>query len=69
MTENKLIGQILEIKKLTPKMTEEIFTLYTKYFFIKKEAFDKDLKEKSWIILILDTKTNEIRGFSTMMLL
>ena len=69
MTENKLIGQILKVKDLTPKMIEEIFSLYEKYFFIKRESFDKNLKEKSWIILILDSKTNEIRGFSTMMLL
>src|SRR5258707_1017226 len=66
----KLRGRLLSVAALTPSQRDAMFALMDAYYvYIRKPHFERDLAEKSWVIWIEDESTNELRGFSTQMLL
>jgi hypothetical protein len=45
-----------------------MYALLTEYFAgVARGAFERDLAEKEWVILLEDTATGEVEGFSTLM--
>jgi hypothetical protein len=63
----KLISKTLSISKLAPKDVSRMFDIFQKYYAnASMNVFEKDLKSKDVVFLLLDSKTQEIQGFSTL---
>ena len=59
-------GRVIEVANLTSARRREMFKLMRSYFAnMRRDAFDADLDEKSWVIEISDSVTGQLRGFST----
>jgi hypothetical protein len=66
----KPTGQLVRIADITPAQREQMFALMQSYYEgVERATFDADLDEKQWVIQILDEETNQLKGFSTQMLL
>lgn len=66
----KLKGELLNIKDLSIKIRSELFQLYSTYFEnALYNVFMDDLNEKDWIIILKESETKKIKGFSTQMLM
>lgn len=66
----RLKGRIIEANALLNFQKERMFELMSFYFEnVKRDAFNKDLSEKQWVILLEDSVDSEIQGFSTQMLM
>lgn len=61
-----LIGEVLPTSELTNDHIHNIFALFTDYYEAKFETFQQDLCKKNWIILLRDTASGSIQGFSTL---
>ena len=63
-----MTGRLVERAALSCAQRGEMLTLLRSHFEgVKTEKFERDLAEKSWVILVEDAR-RRIRGFSTLML-
>src|SRR5262245_31737607 len=66
----KLIGRLAHPADLTPRERDAMFTLMDRHYArVRRSAFETDLDEKQWVILVLEPGTEAVCGFSTQMLL
>ena len=64
-----LVSQTLAYLELTPKIMREMYDVFCENFERSSlEIFERDLKDKKWVILIRDTERNALQGFSTLAL-
>jgi hypothetical protein len=56
------------VPDLTGAQREQMFELLDAYYLhASPEQFEKDLREKQWVLLATDPETHRVRGFSTLM--
>lgn len=66
----RLAGEIQNVKALTDAQKERMFELMKLHFDgIDQAAFNSDLSEKQWVILLYSYLTGTIVGFSTQMII
>jgi len=59
-------GKIVHVHELSERQKEEMYSLMCRYYENTfREKFYSDLSEKQWVLMILDSQTHEIAGFST----
>ena len=64
-----LLSQTLPRSELSAKIICEMFEVFCENFERSSlEIFERDLKDKNWVILIRDTECNALQGFSTLAL-
>lgn len=64
----RLTGQVQSARKLTSQQREEMYVLMSHYFAnVSRPHFERDLAEKEWVILLKDSVSARIQGFSTLM--
>jgi len=64
----RLIGRVQRPQELTLAERNEMYGLLADYFVnVTRPHFETDLVEKEWVILLADTATGQIQGFSTLM--
>jgi hypothetical protein len=64
----RLAGSIQRPAELTPLQRERMAVLLARYFVnVSQPQFEQDLAEKEWVILLTDTTTGQVQGFSTLM--
>ena len=64
-----LVSQTLPRVELTSDIIREMFDIFCENFERSSlEIFERDLKDKNWVILIRDTEHNALQGFSTIAL-
>jgi hypothetical protein len=65
---NHLTGHIKSVDKISPVERNQMIALLRHYFSnVTRNEFEDDLAEKEWAILLCDSVTNHIKGFSTLM--
>src|SRR5262245_9991920 len=65
----KLKGLLLPVAAVTDAQRSAMFALMDRHYEnVTSDAFDADLAEKRWVILLLDPQTEEVCGFSTQVL-
>jgi len=70
MFNSKLAGKVVPVRELSNLERGRMFELMNgNYDGVKKETFEKDLAEKSDVILLRDNQDQQIQGFSTLMIL
>ncbi len=66
----RLKGKILRINTLSDSHKERMLELMTLYYDgVDRADFNNDLLEKDWVLILEDCISNQIQGFSTLMLL
>ena len=66
----KLNGQIIKVNDIQETDIDAMFDLMNLYFEgMSRDVFEIDLYEKQWIIILRDCITEEIKGFSTQMIM
>jgi hypothetical protein len=64
----RLTGQVMSPQALTSPHYERMVSLLADYFTnVSRQQFEQDLAEKEWVILLTDTASDQIQGFSTLM--
>ena len=64
-----LLSRTLPRLELSSEIIREMFNVFCENFERSSlEIFERDLKDKNWVILIRDTECNALQGFSTLML-
>jgi hypothetical protein len=64
-----LLSQTLARVELSSEIIREMFDVFCENFERSSlEIFERDLKDKNWVILIRDTECNTLQGFSTLAL-
>ncbi len=64
-----LVSQTLPRSELSSEIIHEMFDVFCENFERSSlEIFERDLKDKNWVILIRDTGGNALQGFSTLAL-
>ena len=67
---DELQGQVVRVGRLTEVDRERLFQLMCAYYAnMSRNAFEKDLLEKDWVIVARQMRTGAIMGFSTQMVL
>lgn len=67
-TPKQLSGRVLSPQELTSTEQAQMHALLAHYFAnITRPQFEQDLAEKEWVILLTDSATGQIQGFSTLM--
>ncbi|MEB3215297.1 MAG: hypothetical protein VKN72_03420 [Nostocales cyanobacterium 94392] len=62
-------SKLICTEELLPVDVEGMFVLLNNHFQgVKKDVFQNDLDNKNWVILIKDEHTNELKGFSTLLM-
>ena len=62
-------NQLIRTEELSPLDAEKMFLLLNTHFEgVKRDVFNNDLDSKNWTILIKDEQTNELKGFSTLLM-
>jgi len=61
-----LTGQALSTSALTPDHVKEMFVLFDEYYEATFETFQQDLWKKNWVIVLRETSSGSIQGFSTL---
>ena len=65
---NRLSGRVQSPQELTSAERAQMYPLLAQYFAnVSPPQFEHDLAEKEWVILLTDTITGQIQGFSTLM--
>jgi hypothetical protein len=60
--------KILNISELTSDLIEAMFTLLEQYYAnVQRKDFDRDLAEKNKVLLLFDSISTKLAGFSTQM--
>jgi hypothetical protein len=68
--EMKLATRLVRVAEIDDHQREEMFGLMHRYYAgMTRCVFEADLREKEWVIQIIDAEADAIRGFSTQMLL
>jgi hypothetical protein len=63
----RLKARTLRLDRVTPEMRDRMFTIFERYYAsVTREQFDQDLATKEAVILLLDARSEEIQGFSTL---
>jgi hypothetical protein len=63
-----LTGCVRSVAEVTPVEQKQMYALLKCYFCnVTQPQFEHDLAEKEWIILLSDSDTGQIQGFSTLM--
>jgi hypothetical protein len=66
----KLTGKLVPVAALTARQRGQMYELMDRHYDnVSPEVFAADLAEKRWVILLSDTQTREVCGFSTQRLL
>ncbi len=66
----KLHNEIVPVALLGPSDRDTLFALYAQHYSgAKRDQFESDLEEKEVVILLRDRSSQEVRGFSTQMIL
>lgn len=66
----KSTGQLVRVTDITPYQRNEMFALMDGYYEqVTRSAFEADLDEKQWGILLLEEGTGRVLGFSTQLIL
>ncbi len=66
----RLQGRLIPVADVTPARRDALFALMDRHYEnVRRPAFDADLDEKQWVILLSDPATDEICGFSTQVVL
>ncbi len=69
-TEMKLNGRLVRVANVTDSERNQMFSLMDTYYeHMDRSAFEADLGEKQWVILLQDPAHGFVRGFSTQMML
>lgn len=64
----RLTGWVRRPQELTATERSQMYALLADYFVnVTQPHFEADLAEKEWLILLTDTATGQIQGFSTLM--
>ena len=64
----RLAGQVKRVAELSEHERAEMHALLARYFANASRAqFERDLAEKEWAILLRDSASGEVQGFSTLM--
>jgi hypothetical protein len=64
-----LVSQTLPRVELSSEIIREMFDVFCENFERSSlEIFERDLRDKNWVILIRDTERNALQGFSTLAL-
>ena len=61
-----LTGEALSTAALTPSHVKEMFVLFEEYYQATIETFQQDLGKKNWVIVLRETSSGSIQGFSTL---
>ncbi len=62
-------SNLISTSDLSALDVEEMFALLTNHFEgVKRDVFNNDLDSKNWVILIKDEETNQLKGFSTLLM-
>lgn len=70
LTLGRLTGWVCDVAALMPGEREQMYALLEAYFVnVTRTQFEQDLSEKEWVLLVADTSTGHLQGFSTLMLL
>jgi hypothetical protein len=66
----RLAASLTPTAELTPTRREAMFRLMCRHYDnVSRPAFDADLAEKTWVIQLTDKGGDELRGFSTQVVL
>jgi hypothetical protein len=66
---SSLVSQTLPRSELSSETIREMFGVFCENFERSSlEIFERDLKDKNWVILIRDTECSALQGFSTLAL-
>jgi len=65
MTVN-LVGEALPPSDLSDHAIQTMFNLFSDYYEATFKIFQQDLSSKNWVILLRDTESGSIQGFSTL---
>lgn len=66
----KLKGELLRVSSLAAQHVATMFTLMERYYDnVSFDKFQRDLREKDWVIQVIDPATGDLCGFSTQVLL
>ena len=64
----RLVGRVTSPEALSPTQRDRMYSLLAHYFAdVTRPHFEHDLAEKEWVILLTDTVSEQIQGFSTLM--
>jgi hypothetical protein len=61
-----MVGEAMPHSKLSDHVIRTMFNLFHDYYETTFEAFQQDLSNKNWAILLRDTESGSIQGFSTL---
>ncbi|AFY58326.1 hypothetical protein Riv7116_5965 [Rivularia sp. PCC 7116] len=62
-------SELIRTEELSDLDLEAMFMLLSKHFKgVKRDIFNNDLDSKNWVILIKDEQTNQLKGFSTLLM-
>jgi hypothetical protein len=65
----ELNQHILPVEAVTQDQKNQMFDVMDRHFIHSdRAAFERDLTEKNWVLLLTDQQTNQIVGFSTQVL-
>jgi hypothetical protein len=62
-----LRGEIVAVPAIRADDRQTMYALFASYFEAGREAFGHDLDEKEWAIILRDSESGAIAGFSTLM--
>lgn len=65
---NRLAGEVRRVDALTVAERDRMYGLMSTYFErVSPESFSRDLAEKTWAVLLTDSESGRLCGFSTLM--
>ncbi|WP_321170082.1 hypothetical protein [Mastigocoleus testarum] len=68
ITDEIMNSQLIPTEELSSLDIEAMYLLLSKHFQgVERDVFNADLNHKNWVILIKDSKTNQLKGFSTLL--
>ncbi|RUS99375.1 hypothetical protein DSM106972_078170 [Dulcicalothrix desertica PCC 7102] len=64
-----MFSQVLEIEYLSHQQKDAMYLLLGNHFDgVRRDVFESDLSKKNWVILLEDEKTQQLKGFSTLLI-
>jgi hypothetical protein len=61
-----LLSEVLPGSELTSDHVTNMFDLFNDYYIANFKTFQRDLGNKNWVILLKDSESGSIQGFSTL---
>ncbi|MDA1050919.1 MAG: hypothetical protein O3C40_10630 [Planctomycetota bacterium] len=66
----QLTGQLVRVTEIDARRRDEMYALMDTYYEnMDRSTFNADLNEKEWVIQIVDKASNELKGFSSQVLI